>query len=67
MLSTLWFYLKTWFVMDEEGQGMVEYGLILALVAVGVIIALGALGTDLSGLFQGIANKVGAETTTLGT
>jgi pilus assembly protein Flp/PilA len=29
---------------DESGQGMAEYGLILALVAVVVIVALTALG-----------------------
>ncbi|MDW7672314.1 MAG: Flp family type IVb pilin [Bacillota bacterium] len=31
-------------VKDESGQGMAEYGLILALVAVVVIVALTALG-----------------------
>jgi pilus assembly protein Flp/PilA len=31
-------------VNDESGQGMAEYGLILALVAVVVIVALGLLG-----------------------
>ena len=29
---------------NEKGQGMVEYGLILALVAVGAIVGMGALG-----------------------
>lgn len=29
---------------DESGQGMVEYGLIIALVAIVVIAALGPLG-----------------------
>ena len=33
MLSYLYVYLSTFF-QDEEGQGMAEYGLILALVAV---------------------------------
>ncbi len=32
------------FLADENGQGMVEYGLILALVAVVVIAALSTLG-----------------------
>lgn len=32
------------FVRDEEGQGMAEYALILALVAIIVIIALRVLG-----------------------
>lgn len=29
---------------NEKGQGMVEYGLILALVAVGAMVAFGNLG-----------------------
>lgn len=33
---------KLW--AKEEGQGMAEYGLILALVAIAVIAALGLLG-----------------------
>ena len=32
----------------EEGQGLAEYGLILALIAVVCIIALEALGTGIS-------------------
>jgi pilus assembly protein Flp/PilA len=34
----------------EEGQGLAEYGLILALIAVACILALTALGTGLSGI-----------------
>lgn len=33
---------------DEEGQGLAEYGLILALIAVVCIIALTTLGGDIS-------------------
>jgi pilus assembly protein Flp/PilA len=33
---------------DEEGQGLAEYGLILALIAVVCIGALTALGTGIS-------------------
>ncbi|WP_024822038.1 Flp family type IVb pilin [Aminobacterium mobile] len=39
-------------VWDEEGQGMVEYGLIIALVSLAVILILGALGGSLKQLFQ---------------
>lgn len=44
---------------DERGQGMVEYGLILALVAVVAIVGLRALGVELDGLFDGIVNDLG--------
>jgi pilus assembly protein Flp/PilA len=39
---------------EEQGQGMAEYGLILAGIAVVVIIAITALGTRLTGLFNSI-------------
>ncbi|TWH46824.1 Flp family type IVb pilin [Sporomusa sp. KB1] len=35
--------------LNEKGQGMVEYGLILALVAVGCILAFTNLGTAIGG------------------
>lgn len=34
---------------DEEGQGLAEYALILALVAIACVGALGALGGALAG------------------
>ncbi len=40
------------FSLKERGQGMVEYALILVLVAVVVIVALTALGTNISGIFS---------------
>ncbi|HOA20788.1 MAG: Flp family type IVb pilin [Sedimentibacter sp.] len=35
----------SWLRNEESGQGMVEYGLILALIAVVVIVALQTLGS----------------------
>lgn len=43
---------------DEEGQGMVEYGLIIALVSIVVITVLGLLGTNLTAIFQEIADAL---------
>lgn len=37
---------------DERGQGMAEYGLIIALVAIVVIVALTALGKRLRAKFN---------------
>ncbi len=39
-------------VRDEEGQGMVEYGLIIALVAIVVIAALVILGPKVANIFN---------------
>lgn len=40
------------FLMNEEGQGMVEYGLIIALVAVVVIGAITLLSGGISNTFN---------------
>ncbi len=40
------------FLKDEEGQGMVEYGLIIGLIAVAVIAALGIMGPKVAALFN---------------
>ncbi len=46
------------FVKDESGATAIEYGLIAALVAVGIIAGATALGTQLSDIFQRIATKL---------
>jgi pilus assembly protein Flp/PilA len=43
--------LRNWF-KDEEGQGMVEYGLIIALIAIVVIVALALLGPKVRDIFD---------------
>ena len=43
--------LLNWF-KDEEGQGMVEYGLIIALIAIVVIVALALLGPKIRDIFD---------------
>jgi pilus assembly protein Flp/PilA len=55
-VSTVW--RRLW--ADEDGQGMAEYGLIIALVAVVAIGALQLLGGGLEGIFNQIAGKLGA-------
>ncbi|HET6377455.1 MAG TPA: Flp family type IVb pilin [Methylocella sp.] len=51
--------VASWLSVDsEEGVTAVEYGLIAALVAVTIIVALTLLGTNLQGLFNYIAGKV---------
>jgi pilus assembly protein Flp/PilA len=39
----------------EEGQGLVEYALIIVLVSVALVLALGGLKTALSGVFSTIS------------
>ena len=43
---------------NEEGQTMGEYGLIIALVAVVIIVAITLLGTNLSQLWEELADAI---------
>lgn len=43
------------FLRDEEGQGMVEYGLIIGLIAVVVIAALVVLGPQIAAMFENVS------------
>ena len=45
-------------LVSEKGQTMVEYGLILALIAAVVIGVIAALGGHLNDLFSNISNTV---------
>ena len=48
------------FAKDESGATAIEYGLIAALIAVGIIAAATALGGNLSNLFNSIGTKLNA-------
>jgi len=43
---------------DEEGQGLAEYALILALIAIVAIAALVFLGSQISGILRVVGNSV---------
>jgi len=46
---------------NEEGQGLVEYALILVLVAVVVIVILALLGPEIGNIFSSIISGLGGE------
>ena len=46
------------FVDEESGATAIEYGLIAALISVGIILAATALGGSLGNLFNGISSKL---------
>ena len=48
------------FLKDESGATAIEYGLIAALIAVVLVTALGTLGSNLSGTFNKVSDKVGS-------
>jgi pilus assembly protein Flp/PilA len=48
------------FFKDESGASAVEYGLLVALIAVVIITAVTTLGTNLSTKFNSAATAVGS-------
>lgn len=55
------------FIKNEDGQGMVEYGLIIGLIAIIVVAALVLLGPKIADLFTNIGGAIDAVTTAAST
>ena len=53
-MSALWHR----FVSDEGGQGLVEYALIIALVAIGLIVILTLLRNSIGNVFNTTKNTL---------
>lgn len=49
------------FLKDEEGATAVEYGLMVALIAVAIITAVTVLGDNLVDTFNEVAEEVGGD------
>ena len=48
------------FWKNEKGQGLTEYALIIALVAIVAVAALTLLGGQISGIFDDVSGDLGA-------
>jgi len=59
MLSKLYNAVKK-FHSEEDAPTMVEYGLMVALIAVVCIAGATLLGVSINGIFSGVAATVGA-------
>ena len=55
----LWTAYQSRFIQDEEGASMVEYALLVALIAVVVIAAALFLGNQISDKFSEVGAKIG--------
>ena len=51
------------FLRDESGQDVVEYGLLIATIAIVVLIGVGIFGNNINAWFQSLAGRI----TTTGT
>lgn len=55
-------YLRTYlraFVSNDEGQDLLEYALLVALIAIVCIIAVGTTGTNVNAIFTRIGEELG--------
>ena len=52
--------LFTRFIKDESGATAIEYGLIAALISVGIIAGAQVIGGEVSNTFDGIGNSLEA-------
>ena len=50
--------MMNWIANEEEGQGMVEYALILALVAIAAIAILPSIGGKIKGIFGNVSSAL---------
>lgn len=53
--------MNKWFknmIADEDGQGMVEYGLLIGLIAIVVIVAVAALGPRIRTMFETVSTEI---------
>jgi len=46
-------------IADESGASAAEYGLLVSLIAVAIIIGVTAFGTAMNAFFAGLAGKLG--------
>ena len=48
------------FLNEEDGQGMVEYGLVLGLISIVAIAALSTAGGEVKRLLTGVGDALGS-------
>jgi pilus assembly protein Flp/PilA len=46
------------FIREEDGQGLVEYALIIAVIAIAVIVAMVFLREQIQNIFSNIGNNL---------
>jgi pilus assembly protein Flp/PilA len=57
-MTTIYLALMNFLERDEEGQGLAEYALILALIAIIAIIALVFLGSQVSTIISDVGSSI---------
>ena len=59
-MTRLWAAYQSRFIADDKGASMVEYAMLIALIAMVVIAAAVFLGTELREIFSEVGDTVNA-------
>lgn len=54
----MWTALQSRFIADEEGASLVEYALLVALIAIVALVAIRFLGNQVSDEFNSVGNQL---------
>ena len=60
-MNSAWMMLNWKFrglLADEKGQDLVEYALLVALIALGVVAAIGSVATAVTGVFTNVSSSL---------
>ena len=57
-MTRLYSYLTAVLARDEEGQGLAEYALVLALIAIVAIVALIFLGNQVKTIISNVGSSI---------
>ncbi len=57
-MTSIYLAIMNFLHRDEEGQGLAEYALILALIAIVAIVALIFLGTQVSEILSTVGDSI---------
>jgi Flp pilus assembly pilin Flp len=52
------FYTKAQALRDDRGQDMVEYALVVGVIALGAFAVMGDVSTSINGMFTAVKTKV---------
>jgi pilus assembly protein Flp/PilA len=57
-MLALYLRLRNWLVEQQEGQGLIEYAILVAVIAVAVIVVLIAIGGWVSNTFTNLKDEL---------
>jgi pilus assembly protein Flp/PilA len=50
--------MLTRFIFEEDGQSLIEYGLLLSLIALVIVVVLAAFGNGVANMYSKTSNKL---------